>query len=426
MTDIVQIEGVKAKVHIAKFKFISVAVLAIAIFLVSGCDPAGTPGPGGTDPNETAATVNGKAIKLEEVERAIKQQGQGQEEKLSPLELAQARLQVLDTLIQNEVLYQKAEKESTVPTDEEVTAEVNKRKTESGLSQEEFDKQMKAAGFDEASFRESAKKAIAGQKLIEKITGKIEPPKDSEIVSFYEGNKPAFVKKRGVKLAAIVVDPSDSGAADTTKNETDATLKIKEIQQKLQAASNANFGQIAAELSEDPSRLQSGELGYLTEDDLKQNFPQLASGFMDQRFAVGSVTQPLNIAGKLYIFKLQERNEQEENLTLESPGVRQQITQSLIDARKQLLSASYAAIAMNEAKIENFLARKVVENPNELSGARPAVAENANANSNANTSASPALEVNSNAKSPSNSSSEANKSKESEKSANVSNTNTNK
>jgi peptidyl-prolyl cis-trans isomerase SurA len=424
MLDIVQIEGVKAKVHKAKFKFISVAVLAIAIFVMSGCDGTGKVTPGGApDPNETAATVNGKPIKLEEVERAIKQQGQGQEDKLSPLELAQARLQVLDTLIQNEVLYQKAEKENTVPTEEEVTAEVNKKKTESGLSQEEFDKQMKAAGFDEASFRESAKKAIAGQKLIEKITGKIEPPKDNEIVSFYEGNKPAFVKKRGVKLAAIVVDPSDSGANDTTKNETDATLKVKEIQQKLQGANNANFSQIAAEMSEDPSRLQSGELGYLSEDDLKQNFPQLASGFMDARFAIGSVTQPLNIAGKLYIFKLQERNEKEENLTLESPGVRQQITQSLIDARKQLLSASYAAIAMNEAKIENFLARKVVENPNELSGSRPAVPANANANSNSNTTSNLVVNSNSNANTPSNSNAEANKSATIEKPANAANTN---
>lgn len=423
MLDIVQIEGVKAKVHKAKFKISMIAVLAITILLINGCDQNNTGNSGlttgGVDPNETAATVNGKAIKLEEVERAIKQQGQGQEDKLSPLELAQARLQILDTLIQNEVLYQKAEKENTVPTDEEVTAEVNKRKTESRLSQEEFDKQMKAAGFDDASFRESAKKALAGQKLIDKITGKIEPPKDSEIEKFYEGNRPAFVKKRGVKLAAIVVDPTDGGEGDTTKNETDATLKVKEIQQKLQAAGNSNFSQLAGEFSEDPSRLQGGELGYLSEEDLKQNFPQLADGFMDERFAIGSVTQPLNIAGKLYIFKLQERNEKEENLTLESPGVRQQITESLINARKQLLSASYAAIAMNEAKIENFLARKVVDNPNELSGARPAVPENAATNSNANTSSNTNLEVNANTNSKSNSNVAAN----TEKAANKAETN---
>jgi len=36
---------------------------------------------------------------------------------------------------------------------------------------------------------------------------------------------------------------------------------------------------------------------------------------------------------------------------------------------------------MNEARVENYLAKKVVDNPNELSGARPAPPANA-ANSN--------------------------------------------
>jgi hypothetical protein len=104
---------------------------------------------------------------------------------------------------------------------------------------------------------------------------------------------------------------------------------------------------------------------------------------------VGRITNAVPINGKAYIFKLQERVEKEENLTLESPSVKPQIIEMLGNNRKQLLAASYQAIAMNEAKIENFLAKKVVENPNELSGARPAPAANANANA-----ASPAANAN--------------------------------
>jgi hypothetical protein len=89
--------------------------------------------------------------------------------------------------------------------------------------------------------------------------------------------------------------------------------------------------------------------------------------------------------GKFFILKLQERIERDEVLTLETPGVRQKVTDALVNNRKQLLSASYQAVAMNEAKIENFLAKKVVDNPNELSGARPAPPSNANVPSNANT-----------------------------------------
>jgi len=120
---------------------------------------------------------------------------------------------------------------------------------------------------------------------------------------------------------------------------------------------------------------------------------------MDPKFPIGQL-QIAQAGGKFYILKLQERSEKDENLTLESPGIRQQVTDSLIDARKRLLAASYQAMAMNEAKIENFLAKRVVESPNELSGARPASAEtpvadtNANTGANANTTANTSANAN--------------------------------
>ena len=390
MIDTVKFTGVKATVRNNNYKFLTIAFLAFVTLALTGC-PSGTPTTGntsGVDPNETAATVNGKAIKLEEVERLIKQQGQGQETKLSPLELAQARLQVLENLIQQEVLVQKAEKEGALPSEDDVTAEVNKRKTESRLSQEEFQKQMTKAGFNDQSFRESVKRELAIRKLMEKITGKIEPPKDSEISDFYNGNKAAFVKKKGVKLAAIIIDPNDNGEGDVTKTEADAVRVGNEILNQLK--SGADFATIAREKSEDQTRIQGGDLGYIAEEEMKQNFPpQLVAVLMDPKTPIGQMI-PTPMQGKFYILKLQERSDKDESLTLESPGVRQQVTDTLINARKQLLTQSYAAIAMNEAKIENFLARKVVENPNELSGARPAgmdtptPAPTANANTNTN------------------------------------------
>jgi len=84
------------------------------------------------------------------------------------------------------------------------------------------------------------------------------------------------------------------------------------------------------------------------------------------------IPQAIPLEGKLLIIKLQRKQEADEDLTLESPGVRQRVTELLINARKSLLWQSYAAIAISEAKVDNFLAQKVVENPNELSGARPA------------------------------------------------------
>lgn len=381
--------------QILRSRLLPLASAVMFTVILGGCgDPAGPPD--GVDLNETAATVNGKAIKLEEVERAIKQQAQGQESRMSPLELAAARLQVLQTLIEQEVMFQKAEKEGTMPTDEEVTGEYNKRRTATGMSAEEFDKKMKEIGETEASARQQLRKGLAIQKLTEKITGKIEPPKDAEIAQFFNNNPGAFKNKRGAQLAAIVLDPRDLGQGDTTKSELEAQTKAKEIAVRL--SQGADFATVARETSEDPnSAYKGGDWRYFSEEEMKQAFPQGVAEHIMTKMQNGQIfPQLLPFESRYLIVKLQRKQESDEDRTLETQGVRQEITDYLINSRKQLLAASYQAIAMNEAKIENNLAKKVVTNPNELSGARPAVPANANT-APANANAAPANAANTNA-----------------------------
>jgi parvulin-like peptidyl-prolyl isomerase len=371
MTNTVKSRGAENNVQVFSFRPALAAFLLAIVAIAAACGggPAAN-GTGGVDMNETAATVNGKPIKMEEVERAVKQQAQGQESKLSALELASARLQVLQGIIETEVMFQKAEKEGKVPTEEEITTEVNKQKAQSGKSADEIAKQMQEAGMTEEALRQQVKKQIAIQKLVDSITGKIEQPKDAEIEAFYNGNKDAFVKKRGVKLAAIVIDPANNGEGDTTTDEQTAVLKANDIIKRLQ--SGQEFGTLAQQFSEDQSRFQNGDLGYISEDDMKQSFPeQLTATLMSPQSEIGKIYSA-RMNGKLYILKLQDRSDKDEQVTLDTPGIRQQVIDQLMNSRKQLLSASYQAIAMNEARIENYLAKKVVDNPNELSGARPA------------------------------------------------------
>src|SRR5258708_3630845 len=297
-----KLKGVKAIVQINRKGILGLAAMAVfaAFFTACGGPAANTP-PGAVDPKETAAKVNGKVITMQEVDRAVKQQAQGQESKMSPLELAGARLQVLDTLIQQEVMFQKAEKDGAVPSDEDITVEINKQKAQSGKSADQIDKDMKDQGMTEATLRDQVKKALAIQKLVEKITGKIEQPKDSEIEAFYNGNKDAFVKKRGVKLAAIVIDPSNSGGGDTTVDEPSSVFRANDIIGKLKAGQD--FATLAREFSEDQSKLQGGDLGYLAEDDLKQAFgDQTAAGLMSAQVQVGGVVTARS-QGKLFILK---------------------------------------------------------------------------------------------------------------------------
>ena len=98
------------KVRINNFLLTS-AVIFLSLFTFACGNTNGTAGTGtaASSDNSVAATVNGKTIPMSEVERVLSTQAQGRQAQLSPLELAAARLQVVEGLIQREVLFQRAE-----------------------------------------------------------------------------------------------------------------------------------------------------------------------------------------------------------------------------------------------------------------------------------------------------------------------------
>ena len=353
---------------------ISLAAVTLAALLIVACG-SGTE----TADNTVAATVNGKKIMLQEVERVIQQQTNGKQASLSPLELAQARLQVLSSLIQREVMFQKAEQEKMLPSEDEITSAINKQKQDSGVTDEEFARQLKEQNLTMEALREEAKKDLAIQRLQDKYTGKI-TVNDREVEDYYNANKQQFVNARGVALAMIAVDPADNSAqgisSDDAKNDTDAKVKIDGIYQQLKGG--ADFATVARAKSEDQSLARGGDIGFATEDELKQTgFPPDVVSQLFGAMQVGSFTNPVKFSspqypgGRWYIFKLQEKHLQTENLTLESQGVRQQITTALTKQRKDILSAALVEVATREAKITNNLAANMLANPGNL-GLRPA------------------------------------------------------
>src|SRR5215831_13821423 len=144
------------------------AALLLSALVMAGCGSSAE-----TPDTTVAATVNGKKIMMSEVERIIHQQAGGNESKMSGHELAQARLTVLDKLIQREVLFQRAQQEKLLPTEDEITTTINQQKQQSGVTQEEFDRQLKEQNMTPEALREEARKDLAIGKLQDKYSGKI-------------------------------------------------------------------------------------------------------------------------------------------------------------------------------------------------------------------------------------------------------------
>jgi peptidyl-prolyl cis-trans isomerase SurA len=363
-------------------------VAAAAALAFAAC---GTTGSGSaTTAENVAATVNGKDIRMSEVDTMLNQQVRGQQAQLSSLELAAARLQVLDELIKQEVLFQRAEKEGLLPKEEEITQVINEQKQQNGMTEEQYQKMLKDSNQTEQQLRDIARRQIAVKRLLDRVGSKVSTPSEKEVEDFYNNNKQRYVATRGVALAAIVVDPADNGATDDAKGEAEAKQKIDIIYQRLKGG--ADFATVARERSEDQSNLRGGDIGFFSEEQLtRMGLPQeLVSQFFGS-MQNGDITPPQRMTnGQWFILKLTDKRLQNENLTLENPTVRKDITDGLVGQRKQILTEALLQVAMSEAKIDNKLAADIVNSPDKMSGLRPAVTPGAGASPAASPAASAA------------------------------------
>jgi len=348
-----------------------IVVVSLAVVLVAcNRNAGGAEGKG----SAAAASVNDKKIMLTEVDKILEQQvkGQGgQFSDMSQLELAAGRLQVLDDLIRREVMFQRADKEKLLPTDDEVTQIISQQKQQAG-TQETFQARLKESGLTEDAVRDIARRDLAVQKLLDRTSAKIEPPTDKEVEDFYNNNRQRYVSARGVGLAVIIVDPADNGATNDAKSDTEAKTKIDIIYQQLK--SGGDFASVAREKSEDQqSVLSGGDIGFFSEDKLKQSGfpPELIKSFFSD-MQVGNYTAPIQSSGRWTIFKLTDRRLQSENLTLDNPDVRKDATENILNQRKQILNAAMLEVAMREAKITNNLAQDMLNSSTSLSSLRPA------------------------------------------------------
>ncbi|MBK8315915.1 MAG: SurA N-terminal domain-containing protein [Acidobacteria bacterium] len=344
-------------------------VLAIGLTACGG----GKSTSGSTGGDDVAAEVNGVSIPVKDVDRVITQQYRGQENQLSQLALAAYRLQALDNLVTQEVLYQRARKENIIPGDDEIKQYIQRYKQENGYTEEAFANDLKQTNQTEDQFKENVKKQLAIQKLYEKTESQLKV-QDREVADLYNANPKQFTIQPGVQISDIIIDPADNGMKFDVQGEAAAEQRIREIQTRLKNGSD--FATIARQLSEHNSSAQSGDLGFLRKDQFS-NIPQMMGlpGSLGDRFMAmkeGDITEPIkDQAGRWHVFKLTGKQTETRDRTLEDPNVRKEISDAILAQRKQVVDASLQARAREEAKIVNFLAQRMLDNPNSFGVLRP-------------------------------------------------------
>ena len=353
----------------SKFK---TPIITLSLFLLpllfSSCGQSGAGIATSSSKGEAAAVVNGTKITVAEVDRVTTEQAQGQQNQLSQLELAAARLRVLEGLITNEILYQKAKKDNLLPSEQDVNSFIQQSKADGGMTEDAFQKRLKETNQTEAEFKEDIRKQLAIKKLEDNIANQIKVS-DQEVEQAFKASPP--VAPAGIALSDIVVDPQQNfqgSDPNDAKGEAEAKVKIDGIYAQLKSGSD--FATIARSRSEDQSASRSGDLGFIASEQIPQTFGPFAAKLVALKD--GEYTDPIRDSnGRWHIFKMTGKRTETRQLTLDDPDVRKQITDSIRSQRASLLSQALISQSRNEAKVENYLIGDLIKNPNSLGVLRP-------------------------------------------------------
>ena len=348
-------------------KTILAVTLVLASLFLAACKSDGK-----ADNSEAVAKVGSREIKMNQVDSAIKEQlDQAGGGTLTPAELVAARLAALDKLIQEEALFQRAQKDNLVPDDTKVNQEIQRRKQQANLTEDQFQAQMKAAGLSDVEVRDKIRRGLAITALQDAQRTRVAQPTDEEIKKYFGEHQQEFRAERGVVLSVIATDPQNNSLPDDAIGDAPAEQKIKRLYDQLR--SGTDFATLATQASEDPqSAVRGGSLGFATEDQLKQIFPtrqELATRLMTM--SAGQYTEPIKdpVSNRWFIIKVDQKNEQPRNLTLED--MRANITNAITQQRQGVLWSAFVVNAVNEAGVKNYLAERIVQSPQIISEMKP-------------------------------------------------------
>jgi len=336
------------------FRSSGCAAAAALLLLGTACKKA--------PPANVAATVNNRAITYAELDRTYQQSqlaAPGQD--ISAEQTMAQKLELLRSLIDDEILLQRAEKQGLLAGDADVETKLTELKAP--YTKEQFEQQLAGSKMTLDDLKTKIRRQLSIQKLINKdITSHITIT-DSDVTSFYNANKASFnLAEPRVHMAQILVTPNPDANVRNLKNskaqsEGEAGRKIQDIQERLRRGED--FAMLAQSYSEDPnSAPNGGDLGFILESALEKANVELRKMVMS--LAPGAISPIIHTQEGYRIFKVIAK-ESAGQRELNDPRVQQSIRETLLNRKDQLLKNAYYEVARNEAKVVNYLARGVVE-----------------------------------------------------------------
>lgn len=276
--------------------------------------------------DRSVAIVNGDTITLSEVNEL----GQSFFKKISdetpPNRLAetlqQARLTVLNKLIEKKLLVQEAKKLGIQVSDQDVENALQRVLASNKATLEEFRKELGSSGMSEKQYRDELREQILSSKLINhEVRTKVVIP-ESAMIDYYDTHYTTRSDGSGyhiLQIGCIWGSPAQNGAIPT---QADAKEKAKKAH-KLAKDGN-NFQELAKEYSDLPSAVDGGDLGSFQQDEMVSYMRNAVTGLKD-----GDISAIVEADKGYHFFKLVSRGEGKISSREPYESVKEQIREKL-------------------------------------------------------------------------------------------------
>lgn len=247
----------------------------------------------GCGTGDTVAKVNGEKISIEEYTKdydIIKKRYEAQfgpeffEEKNEEGKTMGNVLKenVLDKLVIEAIIMQKASEDKILPTEEEINAQIKSFKEMVG-GKEGFDKFLETNEMTEEYFKSGIKKELTVEKYREKYLKDLKLT-DKEMKEYYEKNKAKYVT---IKASHILVEKEE---------------EAKAIVAELKAG--GDFGELSKKSTEPGAAERKGDLGYFGRGQMVAEFEKAAFALK-----VGEISEPVKTDYGYHVIKVTDKKD---------------------------------------------------------------------------------------------------------------------
>jgi peptidyl-prolyl cis-trans isomerase C len=289
------------------------------------------------------AKVNGTAITVHDLDCEIAQLRAEMDLRNQPItneQVNRLRHELIENLIERELLYQHARENKISIRSRWVNAALADFKSELGGAAA-LRTYLAASGQTHSQLKATLEKGLAVRRLLRREAIRTVRVREAEMQAFYRRHPEFFERGEQIRVRHILI------AVNDWNNEGQRTKAWKKINAlKMRIEKGENFAVLALEYSDGPSRIQAGDLGYLTRS-------QLIKPFADAAFALptGAVSDIVRTRFGYHLIKVLDRRPPAKISYKDS---REKIERTLRRNKENAAVVKYVALLKSQAQIQRF------------------------------------------------------------------------